>query len=95
MFIYAYIFYTFIHYLDLCLFLCMFYPFRYLIHMLDTYDAKYLKCLTANFPTSFNLTYIGSTQPTIKPLKSFFIWTTLNGDTPKNVLLRNRISVSE
>ena len=44
-----------------------------------------LKCLVANFSTSFNFTYIGSPQPTSKPLKSFFIWTPLNGDTPRNV----------
>ena len=49
------------------------------------HKVKSLKCLTANFSTSFNLTYIGSPPPTSKPLKPLVIWTPLNGDTPQYV----------
>ena len=48
-------------------------------------NGSSLKCLTANFSTSFNLTYIGSPPPTSKPLKPLVIWTPLNGDTPQYV----------
>ena len=38
-----------------------------------------LKCLTTNFDVGH---YVISPSVINKPMKSFFIWTTLNGDTP-------------